>query len=168
MQAEAKLIWTSLEFRSPELLRLVEPLSAEQMVWVPSTRSNSVSWLLWHIAEVEDNWVRNLVLGEEKRYPFGCSVRDADPQQHPEKTGLLGYLHDVRATTRQRLEVTGDAELGREVNDPHFGVISVREVWSGVITSFAWHAGQIALMCRLMGESAAAALDARIPAGGDS
>ena len=150
MKAEAKVIWTSLEFRRPELLRLVGPLSADQMSWVPSGGRNSVSWLLWHIAEVEDNWVRNLLLGEDKRYPFGRSVRNAEAGQHPEKTELLGYFHEVRAMTRQRLEATSDVELGRTVSDDHFGAISVREVWSGVITSFAWHAGQIALMCRLM------------------
>ena len=155
LEAEANLIWTSLELRKPELLRLVEPLSARQMDWLPPNGRNSVGWLLWHIAEVEDNWVRSLLLGEDKRYPFACSVRDAEHHQHPEKAELLAYFHEVRAMTRQRLEVTNDVELGRAVNDDHFGRISVREVWGGVITSFAWHAGQIALMCRLMqGEDA--------------
>ena len=150
MEAEANFIWTSLEFRKPEMLRLVEPLSARQMDWLPSNGRNSVSWLLWHIAEVEDNWVRSLLLEQDKRYPFGCSVRDAERHQYPQKTELLGYFHEVRGMTRQRLAVTNNVELGRSVNDDHFGRISVREVWSGLITSFAWHAGQIALMCGLI------------------
>ena len=107
------------------------------MGWLPTSGENSVSWLLWHIAEVEDNWVRSVLLGQDRRYPFGSSVRDAAPRGHPRKTELLSYFDEVRAMTRQRLEATSGPEFGRMVNDPQFEAISLGAVWSGVATSFA-------------------------------
>ncbi len=77
MNREAQVVWASLEFRKPAMLQIVEAIAAEQMQWVPSNGRNSIAWLLWHIAEVEDNWIRDLWLGEPRRYPFGRSVRDA-------------------------------------------------------------------------------------------
>jgi hypothetical protein len=74
---EAQVVWASLEFRKPVMLQIVEALAAEQLHWVPPHGRNSIAWLLWHIAEVEDNWIRDLWLGEPRRYPFGRSVRDA-------------------------------------------------------------------------------------------
>ena len=101
-------------------------------------------------AEVEDNWIRDVVESQPKRYPFGCSVRDAESEQYPDRDDLLAYFTEVRGLSRKRLETTTETDFGRTVSDEHCGQICVRDVWAGVVTSFAWHAGQIALMSRLM------------------
>ena len=150
MEAEANLIWTSLELRKPELLRLVEPLSARQMDWLPSNGRNSVGWLLWHIAEVEDNWIRSVVTGEPLRFPFDVQVRAATDEQFPPRSRLLEYFQEVRGITRGRLESATAQDFQRSVEDPDFGTLTVLDVWSGVVTSFAWHAGQIAQTAKLM------------------
>ena len=150
MNREAQVVWASLEFRKPAMLQIVEALAAEQLHWVPSNGRNSIAWLLWHIAEVEDNWIRALWLGEPRRYPFGRSVRDASREHFPAKATLLAYFHEVRDLTKKRLQATTEADFDKRVHDAHFGPLSIRDVWGGVITSFAWHAGQIALTNRLM------------------
>ena len=99
---------------------------------------------------MEDNWIRDLWLGEPRRYPFGRSVRDASREHYAAKAELLAYFHEVRDITKTRLEATTEADFDKMVHDAHFGPLSVRDVWGGVITSFAWHAGQIALTNRLM------------------
>jgi DinB superfamily len=99
---------------------------------------------------VEDNWIRDLWLGEPRRYPFGHSVRDASREHYPAKAALLAYFHEVRDLTKKRLQATTEADFDKRVHDAHFGPLSIRDVWGGVITSFAWHAGQIALTNRLM------------------
>ena len=63
---------------------------------------------------------------------------------------MLAYFTEVRGLSRKRLEATTEPDFERRVSDEHFGQIRVRDVWAGVVTSFAWHAGQIALMSRLM------------------
>ena len=148
---EAKSIWSGLEFRKAMLLRNVEPLSAEQMMWVPGEGRVNIAWQLWHIAEVEDNWVRLLVTGEPLRFPFAKQVREASEEtDYPSKDELIAYLQEVREITKGRLEDTSPEEFAREVEDVDFGTLQVRDVWAGVITSFAWHAGQIALTAKLL------------------
>lgn len=150
MNAQAKFVWESLEFRTAILLRIVEPLTEEEMLWLPPNKSNSIGWLVWHIAEVEDNWVRDRVYGLPKRYPFGYSVRSAALDQYPTKAQLLTYFAEVRTLTKRRLGETSEAEFDRMIHDDQFGEISVRQLWGGVVTSCAWHGGQIALTNRLI------------------
>jgi DinB superfamily len=146
MGPQAQALWDSLEFRTPAVLRAIEPLSDEQLQWGPPNGANSIAWLLWHIAEVEDNWVRDRILGLPKRFPFGASVKARADGAWPNKTDLVAYFREVRAISRRRLEETAEDEFDRRVIDDHFGEITVRRLWSGVATSGAWHGGQIVLI----------------------
>lgn len=147
------LMWRSLELRTPTMLRIVECLTEAEMRWIPPNNSNSISWLLWHIAEVEDNWVRDKVLGLEKRFPFGSSVRSTEMEAFPDKPALLSYFRSVRSETKQRLGQSAEEDFDRLVQDEHFGAMTVGDVWAGVVTSCAWHSGQIALTSRLVPNS---------------
>jgi hypothetical protein len=120
------------------------------MLWRPGPQRVSIAWQLWHIAEVEDNWIRALVTNEPMRHPFGVAQREADDEQYPAKADLLAYFHEVRAITRKRLRAADEADFDRQVHDDDFGELTVRDVWSGVVTGFAWHAGQIALTAKLI------------------
>ena len=151
MTPQAHSVWDNLEFRTPVMLRVVTPLSDAAMRWCPPNDSNSVAWLLWHIAEVEDNWVRDKIHGLAKRYPFGASVRDMPRERFPDKVALLAYFHEVRSLSKLRLSATADEDFDRAVLDETFGTITVRQVWAGVASSCAWHSGQIALTGRLAG-----------------
>jgi hypothetical protein len=150
MTPEAAFAWAAIELRTPTMLRIVDGLSERAMRWWPPGESNSVGWLLWHVAEVEDIHVRDKVLGLPKRYPFGASVRAADRDAYPAKAALLAYFHEVRALTRERLAAMRADDFDRRVNDETFGAVSVRHVWAAVVTSDAWHGGQIALTGRLV------------------
>ena len=57
METQARVLWDALVFRTPVMLRIVEGLSDERLQWLPPNGVNSIAWLLWHIAEVEDNWM---------------------------------------------------------------------------------------------------------------
>jgi hypothetical protein len=77
MGPQARTIWDSLEFRTPAIFRAVENLSETEIGWQPPNGANPIAWLLWHIPEVEDNWVRDKLLHLPKRYPFGTSVKSS-------------------------------------------------------------------------------------------
>lgn len=149
MVPEARSVWAALEFRMPMMLRNIGPLTDAQMRWAPGPGRNPIAWQLWHIAEVEDSWVRTCFLDESPVFPLGRALADAGGE-YPPKEALLGYLRDVRAQTRIRLASLADADFDRRVRDPDFGEIDVRDLWAGVVTSFAWHAGQIALTAKLL------------------
>ena len=102
---------------------------------------------------MEDNRVRTLVRGLPLRLPFSIKVRAATIDQYPTKQQLLNYFHEVRAVTEQRLRDTTDRDFDRIVEKIDFGRLTVREVWTGVVASFAWHAGKIALTAKLASAS---------------
>lgn len=149
MIPQARVVWAGLEFRRAMMLRNVEPLGRQQMMWTPPGH-NCIAWQLWHIAEVEDNWVARCQLGRDFQFPFGLKLREAKPEQYPHKQQLLDYFAGVREESRRRLEAMDDADFECTFTDPDFGQLSVRDLWAGVVTSFAWHSGQIALLAKLL------------------
>lgn len=146
MNEQARVIWQTLEFRTPAMLRSFSRLSESQLLWQPPNSANTAAWLLWHIAEVEDNWVRDKVYGQPRRFPFGASVRDVATEDYPSKSTLLEYFHEVRALSRDRLEGASEEDFNRPVDDEGFGRIDVRGVWIGVATSCSWHGGQLVML----------------------
>jgi uncharacterized damage-inducible protein DinB len=150
MGPQAQCVWDGLQFRTPAVLNIVERLTDEQLRWQPPNGANPVAWMLWHIPEVEDNWVRDRLYALPRRYPFGASVKSTPLHQFPTKAELLAYFHEVRTITKERLEQTPEGEFDRTVQDEYYGTISVRQVWAGVVTSAAWHGGQIVYVNRLL------------------
>ena len=73
------------------------------------------------------------------------------------------------ARPRRGLVRPGPAESGPKqeavVEDPDFGRLSVLDVWSGVVTSFAWHAGQIALTAKLLPDTPVTTMQFRYSSG---
>jgi hypothetical protein len=80
-------------------------------------------------------------------------MREAIEAQYPSRDELLAYLYEVRALSRQRLEAASAADFDRAVHDEDFGAMQVRDVWAGVVTSFAWHAGQAAMTAKMLPET---------------
>lgn len=150
MTPQAQLVWDGLQFRTPTMLSIVERLADEQLRWQPPNGANPVGWMLWHIPEVEDNWVCDRLYGLSRRYPFGASVKSTRVHQFPAKADLLAYFHEVRALTKQRLEQTPEESFDHSIQDEHWGSITVRQLWAGVVTSAAWHGGQIVYVNRLL------------------
>jgi len=148
MTPQALALWDALEFRAPATLHAIEPLTEDQIRWQPPNGANSIAWLLWHIPEVEDNWVREKLLGAPKRFPFGVSVKAGAPARWPPKTELVAYFREVREISRQRLEQMSDPDFDRAVVDDTYGTITARQVWAGVATSGAYHGGQIVMIAR--------------------
>lgn len=131
------------------MLRVLGDVPDEGFYWQPPAPNHSLAWLIWHIAEVEDNWARDKLEGGPRRFPFGRSVRDAGPADYPPRSALLAYFHEVRRLSHDRLARASDEDFGRTLRDDTFGEITVRQLWAGLATSCAWHGGQIALTARL-------------------
>ena len=143
MGPQARTIWDALEFRTPAIMGAVEHLSEAQVWWQPPNAGNPIGWLVWHIPEVEDNWVRDRLLDLPKRYPFGTSVKSRPGHERPGKEALLAYFREVRLLSLQRLEGTDEGDFDRVITDEHFGSITIRQMWAGIASSCAWHGGQI-------------------------
>ncbi len=43
------------------LKRAVDGLTPAELQWQPTLASNSISWIVWHMARVEDRWVNRVL-----------------------------------------------------------------------------------------------------------
>lgn len=101
MEVEELLV--ELAGRLPELVRgAVEGLDEAELTWAPADGANTIAWLIWHIARVEDHQLSE-VAGAEQAYVAGGWParfgRGADEQD-------LGYGH----TAEDVASVRGTAE----------------------------------------------------------
>jgi uncharacterized damage-inducible protein DinB len=160
-----------LEFyrRIPPLARrAVEGAELDQLLATPAPQANSIAWLIWHLARVQDHHVAEL-LGEDQVWIDGWAARfglesdqsntgyghDAEEMaavrpQEPEV--LLDYLEAVDRRTQTWLAEVTAADLDRVVDrrwDPAV-TLGVRLV--SVADDCLQHAGQAAYVRGLLGD----------------
>ncbi|AGL19944.1 DinB family protein [Actinoplanes sp. N902-109] len=85
--------------RLPDLVTsAVRGLSAEQLAAAPAEGANTVGWLVWHLARVQDSHIAEL-LGEDQIYASGDWAASFGLQPDP---GNTGYGHDAAQVAEVR------------------------------------------------------------------
>ncbi len=152
----------------PLAARAVEGLGREQLTRAPEPGANTIGWLVWHLARVQDHHVSEL-LGTEQVWVSGdwaprCEL-EPDPSNigyghsaeevvavRPESAAmLLDYLHEVQGRTTAMLEGLASDDLDRVVDrrwDPPV-TLAVRLV--SIADDSLQHAGQAAYVRGLLG-----------------
>ncbi len=146
----------------------VEGVDLERLVEPPAPGANTIAWLVWHLARVQDDHVAE-ILGEEQLWASGDWARhfglDPDPSNtgyghsaeevtavRPDRPGvLLEYLAAVDARTRTLLESIVPADLDHVVDrrwDPPV-TLGVRLI--SIADDSLQHAGQAAYLRGLLG-----------------
>lgn len=159
---DARTILLDLYGRLPELARgAVDGLDQAALVARPGGHPNTIAWLVWHAARVEDHHVAELVSGPQiwTQGEWAASVGlDPDPgntgyghseaqaaQVRPSSAAaLLAYADTVHARTVAFLETVTDADLVGVVDrrfDPPV-TMAVRLV--SIATDALQHLGQAA------------------------
>jgi uncharacterized damage-inducible protein DinB len=78
--------------RIPPLAReAVEGLDADGLVWQPSPGANTIGWLVWHLARVEDHHISELT-GDDQLWASGDWAANFGLDPDPSNTG---YGHDA-------------------------------------------------------------------------
>jgi hypothetical protein len=108
-------------------------VSASQLTEAPEPGANTIAWLIWHLARVQDHHISEL-LGEDQLWVTGEWAPRFGLAPDPQNTGyghtaaqvaavrpdgpdaLLGYLRAVDARTRAFLEARQPADLDRIVD----------------------------------------------------
>jgi hypothetical protein len=152
----------------PVATRAVEGVDLEHLTVPPVPNTNPISWLIWHIARVQDHHVAEL-LDENQLWVDGDWARRFGLEPNPANTGyghtpaevasvqpdspklLLNYLDAVDGRTRRMLAHLTLADLDRIVDrrwDPPvtMGVRLVSVAGDGL-----QHAGQAAYVRGLLG-----------------
>jgi uncharacterized damage-inducible protein DinB len=154
--------------RVPGLVRgAVDGLDAELLRARPSPKANSVGWLIWHLARIQDHHVAEVLevdqvwvegswaaaVGLEpdpSNTGYGHSAEDVDTVRPESAAALVEYLDAVSARTRSFLEGLDAGALDRVVDrrwDPPV-TLGVRLV--SVADDCVQHAGQAAYVRGLL------------------
>jgi uncharacterized damage-inducible protein DinB len=155
--------------RIPPLARhAVEGLDVERLTERPGPGANTLAWLIWHLARVQDDHVAE-ILEVDQLWAHGDWARQLGLQPDPSNTGyghsveevatvrperpevLLEYLDAVDARTREMLRNLTPTELDRIVDrrwDPPV-TLGVRLV--SIADDSLQHAGQAAYVRGLLG-----------------
>jgi len=142
--------------------RTVDGLSEDQLAHRLSGRSNSIAWLVWHLARVQDDHVAEVAGTEQvwtsKGYaerfglPFdaaatGWGHTDAEVGAVRAPGELLtAYFDAVHEATRRYVETLGDDDLTRVVDERWDPPVTLGVRLVSVVSDDLQHAGQAAFV----------------------
>jgi hypothetical protein len=155
--------------RIPPLARdAVDGVDLDRLTEPPSPGANTIAWLVWHLARVQDHHVAEL-LGADQLWVGGDWARrfalDPDPSNtgyghSPEKIAtvrperpevLLEYLDAVDRRTRTMLENLVPADLDRIVDERWDPPVTLGVRLVSIADDSLQHAGQAAYARGLLG-----------------
>ncbi|MFC7430639.1 MULTISPECIES: DinB family protein [unclassified Agrococcus] len=151
-----------------EVRRAVDGLSPEQLVARPAEGANTIAWLVWHLARVQDHHVCELAGETQEWVEGGHAARfglepDADDTGYghdaddvarvrPESVeALLAYVDAVQARSIAYLETLAEADLDRVVDDRWDPPVTLGVRLVSVADDDIQHAGQAAYVRGLLG-----------------
>ncbi|WP_413319526.1 DinB family protein [Agrococcus sp. 1P02AA] len=159
---DAIAILTESLSRVPESARrAVEGLSPELLAEPPSPGANTIGWLVWHLARVQDAQVADAA-GTEQVYVSGAwgarfglesdasdtgygHNADAVRAVRPESAqALLDYLDAVHAATLAYLRTLSPADLERVVDDAWDPPVTLGVRLVSIVDDDVQHVGQAA------------------------
>jgi hypothetical protein len=144
-------------------------LSSEELAFRPEPGSNSIAWLVWHLARVEDDHIAHLAGFEQVWTAEGWAERFGLPFHRkatgygdsPEEVGrvvvpaelLVGYYDAVNQQTLRYVSTVDAAELDRIVDTRWDPPVSAGVRLVSVIGDTHQHVGQAAYLRGLLERS---------------
>ena len=143
----------------PLARRAVSGLDTEQLCQLPADGTNSIGWLVWHLARVQDHllgevfehkqvwvtngWARSFGLDPEpSNLGYGHRAADVAAVRPESDTALLAYLDAVDARTRELLEQLTASDLDRVVDDRYDPAVTLGVRLISVADDCLQHVGQ--------------------------
>jgi uncharacterized damage-inducible protein DinB len=145
----------------------VDGLTPDQLAQRPSDRANSIGWLIWHLARVQDDHLAALAGHEQVWTAAGWHERfglpfDADDtgyghssEQVAQVRGLdaevlVGYLEAVHAATVEFVRPLTPDDLGRVVDERWDPPVTLGVRLVSVVNDDQQHVGQAAFVRGLL------------------
>lgn len=141
----------------------VADLTAEQLAWRADPGANTIAWLVWHLARVQDDHVagvagiaqvwtaqgwngRFALPFDDAEIGYGHDVADVAAVR-PGSPGLLtGYLDAVHQQTLRHLATLSEADLDRVVDEGWDPPVTLGVRLVSVVNDDLQHVGQAALL----------------------
>lgn len=159
MQVSNALSYTFGEIRE-RTHGIVHGLGTNALLWRPGPTANSIAWLVWHTARVEDTHVAEIAgrdqvwaeggwaqqLGLPADYDdtgYGHTAEQVG-QIRPDPEPLLGYLDAVTGMVRDYLEGATETDFDRIIDRSYDPPVSVGVRFISVVGDAYQHMGQAA------------------------
>jgi uncharacterized damage-inducible protein DinB len=138
-------------------------LTAEQLAWRADPDANSIAWLLWHLARVQDDhvagvagipqvwtaqgWSTRFALPfDDAEIGYGQDAADVAAVRPESPTLLTGYLDAVHQQTLRYLGTITDADLDHVVDEGWDPPVTLGVRLVSVVNDDLQHVGQAALL----------------------
>ncbi|OGO19684.1 MAG: hypothetical protein A2Z15_00105 [Chloroflexi bacterium RBG_16_50_11] len=160
-----ELIMLSLEENSEYVSNAIKGLSRDELAWSPKPHSNSIAFLLWHLARVEDLWINRILLAGKEIYEadnwykkfgtlahdsgFGYDVKKLKAWHVPGLELIKKYAAAVRQKTIAYLKSLNEKALD-EPRDFGWRKGTTGSALSHLITEVGEHSGQIGYIKGMM------------------
>ena len=154
------VIKSGLEEYLDGLKKAVDGLTSAELRWQPTPASNSISWIVWHMARVEDRWVNRVLRGDVERWikdgwheKFGMSEEahgygdtEAEVRAIPdvEMSDMLTYFDAVRQSTLAHLAQMTSADMEATYDHPRRTGITGSWILGHILVEESQHLGQVA------------------------
>ncbi|MBT4125238.1 MAG: DUF664 domain-containing protein [Chloroflexi bacterium] len=144
-----------------ELKEKLDGLTEAELRWQASLDTNTIVWLVWHMARVEDNWINGVIAGGDTVWDSsgwaaktgisaegnGYSNTMDEVRALPEVavSDLLAYYDAVRDAAFSVIDDMSDEDVSNEL-DRGNGPITWGWILGHVIVEESQHLGQVALI----------------------
>ena len=152
----------------PLAAEAVDGLDAPQLATAPQPGANTIAWLVWHMARVQDHhiaelldepqlwvtgdWAVGMALEPDPRNTgYGHSAEQVASIRPPDGRVLVDYLEAVTARTRVMLESLSPADLERVVDTRWNPPVTLGVRLVSVADDSLQHVGQAAYVRGLLG-----------------
>jgi len=156
-----ELIFKYVEHSQRYLTEALDGLTQEEAAWKPGAESNSIIFILWHIARVEDYFVNRVIQRKQELYEvegwrenLGTPASNSGYQYTVEQLGtwpvpqlevLRGYATSVREKTLAYIDSVTPEKLS-EAARPERSSDSIDAILARAFAHIMFHVGQIAYL----------------------
>ena len=142
------------------LQKAVDGLTPAELRWQPTLASNPISWIVWHMARVEDRWVNQVLRGgvelwisdgwhakfgmSEDAHGYGDTAAQVRAMPDVAMSDVLEYYEAVRKSTLAHLEQMTPAELEATYDHPRRKGLTGAWILGHILVEESQHLGQIA------------------------
>jgi uncharacterized damage-inducible protein DinB len=144
-----------------ELKTKVDGLTEVEVRWQPTLETNTIQWLVWHMADVEDSWINEAIGGNQSVWArsgwtertginiedhFGYKGIEAVRSFPPvEMSSLLEYYDEVRDAAFKVIDGISNEDLSN-TDTRRGGKATWEWILGHVLVEESQHLGQIALI----------------------
>ena len=147
---------------------IVDGLSVDDLLWRPYDRANSIAWILWHIARMEDaqiaplagtdevwtrdGWVERFGLPYARRaMGYGQSAEEVAAFRLEDPALLTGYYQAVHEATIELVDTLSEDDLARVIDERWDPPVTLAVRLVSVVDDAAQHIGQAAYVKGVLG-----------------